>query len=195
MLINKKWRNSALNCEAYNSFISVNSDHRIITLKLRLSLRTHKNKTTNKINYDWKCLASDIEMKTAYTIEDRNRFEALQTENENQNATCVYNKIIEAHSKTAEKIILRKQKAISRIPWEIGNVRMKQKAVKEAQSKVAERNTRSANRTLEKAKTELEKAYTTELKNFVNEKNNTITNAMEDQKSQLAWKTVNEITG
>ena len=31
ILINKKWRNSALNCEPYNTFTSVNSDHRITT--------------------------------------------------------------------------------------------------------------------------------------------------------------------
>ena len=32
--INKKWKNSAMNCEAYSSFEGVSSDHRIVTAKL-----------------------------------------------------------------------------------------------------------------------------------------------------------------
>ena len=39
VFINKKWNNSALNCEAYSLFEGVSSDHRIVTAKIRLSLR------------------------------------------------------------------------------------------------------------------------------------------------------------
>ena len=42
IVINNKWKNSALNCEAYNTFCSVGSDHRIVTAKTRLSLRQSK---------------------------------------------------------------------------------------------------------------------------------------------------------
>ena len=31
VLMNKKWKNSALNCEAYSSFEGVSTDHRIVT--------------------------------------------------------------------------------------------------------------------------------------------------------------------
>ena len=34
VLINKKWKNSATNCRAYNSFISVASDHIIVTANM-----------------------------------------------------------------------------------------------------------------------------------------------------------------
>ena len=39
VFINKKWKNSAMNCEAYSSFEGVSSDHRIVMAKIRLSLR------------------------------------------------------------------------------------------------------------------------------------------------------------
>ena len=39
VLINKKRKNSAMNCEAYSFFEGVSSDHRIVTAKIRLSLR------------------------------------------------------------------------------------------------------------------------------------------------------------
>ncbi len=44
LLINKKWINSCHNSEAYNSFYGVSSDHRIVTGKIRLSLRKHGQK-------------------------------------------------------------------------------------------------------------------------------------------------------
>ena len=43
VLINKKWKNSAMNCKAYSSFEGVSSDHRIVTAKIRLSLRKTPN--------------------------------------------------------------------------------------------------------------------------------------------------------
>ena len=38
VFINRKWKNSAMNCEAYTSFEGVSSDHQIVTTKVRLSL-------------------------------------------------------------------------------------------------------------------------------------------------------------
>ena len=43
VFINKKWENSAMNCEVYSSFEGVSSDHRIVTAKIRLSLRKKKS--------------------------------------------------------------------------------------------------------------------------------------------------------
>ena len=43
VLINKKWKNSAMNGEAYSSFEGVSTDHRIITAKIRLSQRKTPN--------------------------------------------------------------------------------------------------------------------------------------------------------
>ena len=45
VLINKKWKNSALNCEAYSSFEGVSNDHRIVTAKIWL--RPTKKRQTN----------------------------------------------------------------------------------------------------------------------------------------------------
>ena len=42
ILVNRKWRNSVKNVEPYSSFSSVGSDHRIVTAKVKLSLRSNK---------------------------------------------------------------------------------------------------------------------------------------------------------
>ena len=47
--INKKWNNSALNCEAYSSFEGVSFDHRIVTAKIRLSQRRNTAQTTTTV--------------------------------------------------------------------------------------------------------------------------------------------------
>ena len=45
IMIRRKWRNSLKNCETYKSFRSIGSNHRIITAKIKLSLRISKKKT------------------------------------------------------------------------------------------------------------------------------------------------------
>ena len=42
VIINRKWKNSAKNCRSFNSFISVESDHHIVSAKVRLSLPANK---------------------------------------------------------------------------------------------------------------------------------------------------------
>ncbi|XP_068716093.1 craniofacial development protein 2-like [Montipora foliosa] len=47
ILIRKKWRNSIINCQAYSSFSSIGSDHRIVSCTTCLSLRSSKRPDTN----------------------------------------------------------------------------------------------------------------------------------------------------
>ena len=42
ILVRKKWRNSVNNAEAYNSFNTARSDHRVVMAIVRLSLRVPK---------------------------------------------------------------------------------------------------------------------------------------------------------
>ena len=53
VFINKKRKNSALNCEAYFSFKDVSSDHRIFTSKIQLILRKNAVWTTTTVHFDW----------------------------------------------------------------------------------------------------------------------------------------------
>ena len=67
ILINKKWNNSALNCEAYSSFDGESSDDRIVTLKIRLSLRRSAARTTTTVHYDWSLL-NNWDIRDNYTL-------------------------------------------------------------------------------------------------------------------------------
>ena len=77
VFINKKLKNSAINCEAYSSFEGVSSDHRIVTAKIRLSLRKIATRTATTKHYDW-VLLNNRDIRDKYVLELRNRFAALQ---------------------------------------------------------------------------------------------------------------------
>jgi hypothetical protein len=71
MFVNNKWKNSALNTEAYNSFEGVGSDHRIVTTEIRLSLRSNKVKTESTPRYDWTTLKTNSDIRDQYTISQK----------------------------------------------------------------------------------------------------------------------------
>ena len=76
-MLNKKWKNSALNCEAYSTFEGVSTDHRIVTAKIRLSLRKNAKRTATTKHYAW-ALLNNKDIRDKYVLELRNRFETLQ---------------------------------------------------------------------------------------------------------------------
>ena len=53
ILINKKWKNSAMDCQSYNTMCSVQSDHRPCSAKIRLSLRTCQMLKTKLLFVCW----------------------------------------------------------------------------------------------------------------------------------------------
>ena len=77
ILINKKWNNIILNCEAYFSFESVSSNHQIVTAKIILSLCRNAAWTTKTAYYDWSLL-NNRDISNKYMLTLRNKFNALQ---------------------------------------------------------------------------------------------------------------------
>ena len=75
ILVRKKWRNSIMNAEPYSTFSSVGSDHRVVSMKVRLSLRVPK--PSPRIRYNWKAFSSDPGLQTRYTEEVRKRIQEL----------------------------------------------------------------------------------------------------------------------
>ena len=131
VLINKKWKNSALNCEAYSSFEGVSTDHRIVTAKIRLSLRKNDKRTATTKHYDW-ALLNNKDVRDKYVLELRNRFETLQEKTEKSTPNDEYENFVNAHLEAAAKYIPTKIKTKYRVPWETLAVREKRALVKTA---------------------------------------------------------------
>ena len=78
ILVRHKWINSVKNCRAYSSFDSILSDHRIVSARIQLSLRTQKKKQGNPMSQvDWPLVTSDSDLTDTYTVEVHNRFTEL----------------------------------------------------------------------------------------------------------------------
>ena len=122
VLINKKWKNSAMNCEAYSSFEGVSSHHRIVTAKIRLSQRKNAKRTATTKHYYW-ALLNNRDIRDKYVLELRNRFETLQEKTEKSTPNDEYENFVNAHLEAAEKCIPTKPKTKYRVPWETLAVR------------------------------------------------------------------------
>ena len=92
ILVNRKWRNSVHNVEAYNSFSSLGGDHRLVSATIHLSLQKR----------------TGLHSKTSYTLEVRNRFSALR--NEDDDATATYDKFVQANTEATEMMIPQKKR-------------------------------------------------------------------------------------
>ena len=128
LFINRKWKNSAMNCEAYSTFEGVSSDHRIVTAKIRLILRKNATWTVTTRRYDWALL----DIRDKYALELRNRFETLQEKTGKGTPNDEYENFVEAHLEAASKCIPTKPRTTYRVPWETSVVREKRALVKTA---------------------------------------------------------------
>ena len=149
VFINRKWKNCAMNCEAYSSFEGVSSDHRIVTAKLRLSLRKNATRTATTKHYDW-ALLYNRDIRDKYALELRNRFETLQEMTEKGTPNDEYENFVEAHLESASKCIPTKPTTKYRVPWETLAVREKRALVKTASKSYRKNPTNTNARKLEK---------------------------------------------
>ena len=119
VFINKKWKNSAIDCKAYSSFEDVSSDHWIVTAKTRLNLRKNATRTATTKHYDW-ALLNNIDIRDKYVVELRNRFETLQEKMEKGTPNDEYENFVNVHLEAAAKCIPTKSRTKYRVLW--GNV-------------------------------------------------------------------------
>ena len=116
IIINQKWKNSVKNCRAYNSFVSVASNHRIVTAKIRFSLRANKKKRNNNIPYDWSTLKDDSDLRNTFIMRVNNRFTALQDKSQTRDADTTYSNFETAIKETAFDTIPLKPKVKKHTP-------------------------------------------------------------------------------
>ena len=107
ILINKKWTNSLRNCRAYNT-VELDSDHRIVSIKLVASLRSTKGKPCKRPKYNWGKLR-DAETRKLFQVELANRFEALQCNDTSKPISERYELFENTVSEAAEKIVGKKK--------------------------------------------------------------------------------------
>ena len=191
ILVNRKWRNSVHNVEAFNSFSSLGSDHRLVTAKIHLSLRKSKA-PAKKVKYDWSVL-KDKEIQSKYTVSVKNKFTALCLPEDD--ATERYEKCIQSNSEAADQLIpkvkKRKTTSIAQNPLIVEA----RKHVQESFSKFQNNSSDKNERVWKKSKLNISKTYQElqekELESLIER----VEKADDKSKHSECWRLIDNITG
>ena len=167
---------------------------RIVTAKVRLSLRKNVTRKATTKHYDW-ALLNNRDIRDKYALELRNRFEALQEKVEIGTPNDEYENFVEAHLEAAEKCIPTKPRTKYRVPWETPAAREKRALVKTASKNYQQNPTNTNARELEKAQHQLTGIYLKEQAEYVQNQIDKIRDSVEDRQSRIAWQTINEVSG
>ena len=195
ILVCKKWRNSVKNTEVYNTFSSIGSDHRIVTMEVKLSLRAPKSKTPSRPQYDWRAFSERSELQDQYTVIVRNRFEALKVDLSPVTASDKYECFIAANKTAMDTVVPKKvqgqRRAFSKHPDVIRAREEVEKAYKQIITDTSESNRHNLNT----AKQGLRSAYDQLQEEELAEQIRGVQKSWGDQQHREAWKLINKVSG
>ena len=180
--------------EAYSSFGSIGSDHRVVTARLKLSLRSERTPPRRKA-YDWGALRSDKSLQQLYSVQVQNRYTELCEESDNDDVTSTYQNLIKANEEAANKLIPTKKRSKRKITSNDSRIISARVRVNEAFAKY-ESDPNATNHEMlkqEKAnlKTNYDKAFEEELESLITKVEDADTRAQHAE----SWKLINEISG
>jgi len=104
ILINSKWNNSLENCRAYSS-VNVESDHRIVSVTAKLSLRSNKDRTKKTPRINWNDLNKNIPLQNKYAVEVSNQFNLLCIQDPDIDTNTKYNRFLDCIENANDKVL------------------------------------------------------------------------------------------
>ena len=195
ILIRKKWRNSVVNSEAYSTFASTGSDHRIVSSKIRLSLRANGTTPPRRTMYDWSCFKGDPQMQEKYTVLVKNRFQALQDQEDELNVTQKYDCFVKANAEATSNLVpTQKRRKRASLAAHRSIVEERENVVK-ASRRYEHSTAEDRRQELRHCNKNLNSAYERLLERELEEKIKEIEEADINSQYQLGWQLINEITG
>ena len=195
ILVRRKWKKSLLNAEAYNSFASIGSDHRIVTANIRLSLRASSRPLQKKPKYDWSKLKTDPDLQEKYTVEIRNKYALLSADGGNDDQTQKYSCLIQANKETAEMVMPKVPKKQRKALCYDARVEKARTHLKEVNKRHVLENTKDTHLEFETCKERLDEAYNVANEEYLERKLKEFEEASVNQKHQKAWSLINEVSG
>ena len=173
-------------------------DHRIVSAKIRLSLRTTKSTSNRAPKYDWRKFRQDKDLQELYAVEVQNQYSILSALQEEETLTAdkKYPLFLEAHKTAATKTLPKKEgNHRKKASWKDDAVMQARNQLKDAHKQNCESNSEQDKAIPENAKENLDSKYNKVEENYIQEKISTIQSASQSVQSGLAWATMNEITG
>jgi hypothetical protein len=194
ILVREKWRNSIHNAQSYSSFSSVGSDHKIVSTKIVLSLRSSKKSKPNPMKtIDWQQVFRNPDLQSAYAIQVKNRYDLLSLDHDD--VETKYSNLINANEQVCLSFLPKKQKVKKQVLHEDDFVSHARKNLKSAKLKHQTRATRNSAKKLADAQKALDEAYLTAESLFIQGKIDSIRNLHISKQHSASWKIINEISG
>ena len=190
ILINRKWKNSVKNSEAYSSFSSMGSDHRVVTAKLKLSLRICK--TPPRVTWDWTSLQNEATSEL-YTVEVKNRFSVLCTDEDS--ATERFDHFIEANKVVASEILPQRKRTKTKRTSDDPRVQNARELVQASFDRYSTESSNANLDQLQKAKTKLFETYDAITEDELSDMVKQVEMSDENRNHGESWKLINSITG
>ena len=135
------------------------------------------------------------DIKEKFSADIKNRFEALQSDNNtDNNPNTMYNNIIEANQYAAPGSIPIITKRPSTAPWHSQSIEVKPNAVSQAMKVSLENPSPENSEQIRKASEELDHQYKKEQEKYVKNKIAELNNAHTNKKSKVVRKIANEIS-
>ena len=106
------------NSRSYSSFSSVGSDHRIVSSKVKLSLRVSKKAKPHPLKLvDWKTVSSNSVLSKQFSLDVFNKFQSLSSSEINSdNIEDVYNTLIKSTEEVALATLPKKERRTKEKP-------------------------------------------------------------------------------
>ena len=194
ILVRNKWKNSVKNTEPFNFFDSIGSDHRVVVSDIRLSLR--KTKTPpRRVVYDWEEFKQDNALQAHYSVEVKNRFNSLLSDNETDDATAQYNHLVTAIAEANKKLLPKRKKKKSHDPSNDPRVVDARYKLVETKSKYYLEPSSKLLHEVNAQKSHLETTYNEVEEEILSNKITKVEMAAECSRSKESWNLINDITG
>ena len=102
----KRGKNSFKNCQSYNSFDTIFSDHRIVSCKVNISYRQSKRSPKSLLSKkDWKAVLCDNNLQNQYDVDVYNRYKALSEQMTEASTDDRYKALIAVNAEVATNIL------------------------------------------------------------------------------------------
>ena len=135
----------------------------------------------------------DKDIKEKFSIEIKNRFETLQSDNNTDNdPNVMYNNVIEANQYAASETIPIMTKRPSTEPWHSQSIEVKRNAVSQVIRVSLENPSPENSEQVRKTSEELDHQYKKEQEKHVKNKIAELNNAHTNKKSRVVWQIANE---
>ncbi|KAJ8384488.1 hypothetical protein AAFF_G00205090 [Aldrovandia affinis] len=190
ILVRRKWRTLILNAESYSTFDSVGSDHRVVSTRVRLSLRVPK--PSPRIHHDWEAFSRSPDLQARYTMEVRNRFQLLAME---EGPSTAYERFVAANVEATRECVPTTERIRVSPRSRHPEVMQAHAKVEEARRSFDRERTTERRGVLNEAKQLLFSTYDKIKGEELMEKVRRVEAAQGEQQYGESWRVINEMSG